>query len=845
MAAADKASDAEKGQSAETLGPKELVLKDFGSNRYKSLNHGEPAVPVGGHPGNPKFCVNCELAVRLTAFAMMLGTLVWVPSVAETLGMERFTKHVPLAICLMVFFAAPTFGAVVNTATAGMAGAFMATLNIFILRGFFADGVTPGKGHFSVESIVGWTDLAFFNFFMLSGNFRPGFKITGMALNCGFMMCFLNPLDQTVFSKNFKINPNGAAVSAFLGTCMGSLCAVLALLLPYPLGWASKNMKTAAKQASEDMCKLFFAAVTYYKGDAASVLIDRQLAQAAALKTAIGGLGGNIDAAYIECLDVGTEGTVRNLYTIHSKMLGQIHDILNALQIAMSSEDFQDSHNKCMETIGDASEDLVEAASMLLIDATKFSEDGKIDGTDEQTLKNRQKHVKEAQKELAAAFAAARGHFAQENNGQSLSRDLLSEAFFVFCLTAFGRLVVEYADTLIDSSPKGQPLSQTLAESMRAILKPPLAYHSRVVSRYWLSLLTCFVFAVAIDGYSPSCAITAVFLINTRVGPDVMAMINGLLSVVVGIVMNTLMYSFSCKYGNTTVLMVVSVFYWFSTIFVAYGGSSLAGIGLIMAALAPFAILKRCMALTPEGEAAAAVGLWGGIRALLIAVVVTVIWEILHIPGSFTRMACDSMEHAFEGVEKAFKGLFDGEDVSGTLDEVGGFLGDAETYNAAAIMEPRLWKTKWKKEYLLETTGTLNKVKLDVLVMRLALKTKDAATDTVIKKYFSKVAAAGKMRADLETTLADAKKLALEVLRWECGEFTVLQKGLTTMEGLDTLEDMDDAIAGFNKVISCDPSKAPDSMEEDELCQLSIILVMLEYIIAHIADITKGAVRIA
>merc|ERR1719198_2764066 len=127
-----------------------------------------------------------------------------------------------------------------------------------------------------------------------------------------------------------------------------------------------------------------------------------------------------------------------------------------------------------------------------------------------------------------------------------------------------------------------------------AVVKPPLPYHFRIVSRYWLSLLTCFAFAVFIDNYSASCAITAVFLINTRVGPDIMAMINGLLSVVVGVVCNALMYSFSCKYGDTTALMIVSVFYWSSTIFVAYGGSSLAGIGLMMAALSPFAILKHC-----------------------------------------------------------------------------------------------------------------------------------------------------------------------------------------------------------------------------------------------------------
>merc|ERR1719310_1620907 len=278
--------------------------------------------------------------------------------------------------------------------------------------------------------------------------------------------------------------------------------------------------------------------------------------------------------------------------------------------------------------------------------ATNCSEDGIVDDEEIAELKAREDIVRQALKTLSQDFDAARRKF-----GKPISKELMSEAFFVFSLSAFARLVLEYSKKL-QSPPKSTPLTEAAKTSMKQIIDPPLAYHNRVVSRYWLSLLTCFAFAVFVDKYSPACAITAVFLINTRVGPDVMAMINGLLSVVVGIVCNALMYSFSCKYGNTTSLMIVSTFYWFSTIFVAFGGSSLAGIGLIMAALAPFAILKACAASNAAAEAASAVGLWGGIRALLIAVVVTVLWEIAHIPGWFTKMSTQALDKALEGVEK-------------------------------------------------------------------------------------------------------------------------------------------------------------------------------------------------
>jgi len=832
--------DAEKGETQPLLDTDVKALSALGSSRHakKVGPTFEPEKPVGGIPGNGKFYTNLQLSLRLTTMAMLLGTLVWIPSVTDALDFHRFAKHTPLAICLMIFFAAPTVGAVINTASAGILGAFTASFNIFMLRGFFPDGVTPGKGHTSVESIVGWTDLALFNLIMLSGNFRPGYKITGMALNCGFMMCFLNPEDQTVFSKNFKINPNGAAVSAFLGTCMGSCCCVLCLLLPYPLGWATVNMKSASKAASEDTCKLFLSAVDYFCGEQASVLITRQKAQAANLKAQLGGLGGNIDSAYIECLDLGTEGTVRGLYEIHSAMLGKIYDILNALQIAMATEDFGPSHKECMETIGDASMNLVEDTSLLLMQATVASEDGDISRDEASDLEDAENKCREAIKNLSECFDSARRKY-----GKPCSKELMGESFFVFCLSAYARLVMEYSEKLRKQEGiKGKPVTDTLVESIKAITKPPLAYHNRVVSRYWLSLLTCFAFAVFVDNYSPSCAITAVFLINTRVGPDVMAMIQGLLSVVVGIVCNALMYSFSCKYGNTQILMIVSVFYWSTTIFVAYGGSSLAGIGLIMAALAPFAILKSCAASTPEAEAASAVGLWGGIRALLIAVVVTVVWEIVHIPGMFTAMATESLDKAFKGVQQAFEDVFKEKDVTEALATVADNLGDAETYNSAAIMEPRLWKCKWKKEFLMETSASLAKVRSDILVLRLALLG-DKETVGQVMKFLNKVPQAKKMEDDLAATLEDSRELCIELLKHETGPFDGLDK-LDDIAGIDELDGFDDAVDGVNKVVTL-PSKAPDSMEADDCVQLSIVFVMLEYIIAHIAGITKAAVKLS
>jgi len=348
------------------------------------------------------------------------------------------------------------------------------------------------------------------------------------------------------------------------------------------------------------------------------------------LKGEIDGLAGDINDAYVEALDAASQGTIRALMEKHADMLGKIYEILNALQVAMSTEDFGDSHTACMKTIGEASQDVVEEASVLLCHATLAAEDGHVDEAETAALKDQEEKVKAAVAKLSKDFQTARKVFALP-----VTKELMNESFFVFCLSAYARLVCEFATIIREDPPKGASFFTELWEAIKGVFKPPLPHHFRICSRYWWSLMLCFMFACGIDNYNGACAITAVFLINTRIGPDVMAMIQGLLAVVVGVVFNALMYSFSCRYANTTTLMVISAFYWVGTIFVAKGTSSLAGVGLMMAALAPFAIVLKCPAeITAAAETAKAVGLWGSIRALLI---VPVTLEVAEAAGPFRR----------------------------------------------------------------------------------------------------------------------------------------------------------------------------------------------------------------
>merc|ERR1719326_2557132 len=99
------------------------------------------------------------------------------------------------------------------------------------------------------------------------------------------------------------------------------------------------------------------------------------------------------------------------------------------------------------------------------------------------------------------------------------------------------------------------------------------------------------------------------------------------------------------------------------------------------------------------------------------------------------------------------------------------------------------------------------------------------------------------MKQDLSETIEGARALSIALLKHEWGHFEGIEN-LPTIYGLDKLDGFEEALDKLCKVVKF-PAKAPESMEDDELCQLSIVFVMLDYTIQHVAEITKACVNLA
>merc|ERR1719316_1540234 len=171
---------------------------------------------------------------------------------------------------------------------------------------------------------------------------------------------------------------------------------------------AFMDMKVKAVKASKDTAKLFTAVIEYYNGTEYSVVIESELKHSVDLRAEIDAMGAAIGAAWFERFDMGVAGTIRALMEQHLGLMNNIYDRLRAVLVAVSSEDFGESHVKIMDKIRGSTLDVAASAKKLLIAATEAATDGDISSSEKDQLRGLVADVKQMVKQLATDYDAAR-----------------------------------------------------------------------------------------------------------------------------------------------------------------------------------------------------------------------------------------------------------------------------------------------------------------------------------------------------------------------------------------------------------------------------------------------------
>merc|ERR1719379_675223 len=512
------------------------------------------------------------------------------------------------------------------------------------------------------------------------------------------------------------------------------------------------------------------------------------------------------------------------------------------MEIAIKTEGFEDSHVKLMKGIGNASSALADSAGKLLMAATEAAADGDIGAEDKARLLECEEAVAADMKMLAKDFDAAR-----RDGFPAIHKDVLQESFFAFALSAYARRVVEWSKMLRTDPPKGEEFVPMVLEAIKETFTcentPPA--HSAIATRCWLAVMIGFIYGVTLDHYTGACAVTIVFLQSTRVAPDILQTLQVLTAVAISSCVSAIIYSRSCQAGQTASLFVlpfIAFLYWWLMLYVAFSGSSFALIGILSAALSPFVLVVRCPPPEEVSADVAALGLWIGIRGFMIALAIMSVAEYLSSKDTLSVLAYEPLNKAMLLVAKSLKLIWKDRDPSEAISPVGGLLTEAKTYSKAAEQEPRFWRCKWKSDVVTETALMMEYLRLHILTMRHAMCGADGETGGVFA-VLDKVPAFAAMKNDLLDTYEDAHELTMLTLQHEAGEFTGLSK-MNTLEGLDNLDGWEEAIKTVNDVEGFGfPKEEIKTLEDDLLCQISIIFVMLDFATKRVATIISSNVR--
>merc|ERR1719387_2122582 len=763
----------------------------------------------------------------------LIASIIWVPAIRKPFPND-IQARIPLVLCLFVFTVNPLFGTAVANAVCGIIGTFWACFHMWVMNGIFPGGMKEGMSPTSATAIFGWVNFLAFTFIFLFVKCGMGMKMFAMATDIGFMLAFLDPASTVPFSENFTISHQGTAVNTLLATAIACFIAPLLNLIPYPFSLASVNMKGNAVSASKGTAKLFSAVINYYSGSEYSVVIESELKHSVDLRKEIDGLGGAIGAAWFERFDVGVQGTIRALMESHSGLMSSLYDRLRALMIAVSTEDFGESHVKIMGVIGGSTFDVANSVKVLLIAATEAATDGDISASEKAHMEELIADVKRAVKQLAVDFDKARRAY------KVISKETFGESFFVLTVSAYARMVVEYAEVLCTNPPKGVGMFEGISAGVSSTFSGlGDKFNVNFTIKHFVAILVCWLWSVYIDNWGGGCVITAVFLMSTAICPDIQVFLNVINAVIVAVVVGTLVFQGLCGTGYGDFLLpIAAILIWLVMAYGYFAGGTLLLPCLLIVALTPFRWVTMC----PSGEiAAGARGLWIGMVGNIMAIVFVCSCQFFMAIDRASNLCISEMDEAFKAERDAFKAFFAHKDVTVPMGPVGGHLGAGGGYNGSAKIEPRMWRCPWKDGLYSSILAQLDQLRLDMLMLWFALAGSDGKPDAIFSK-FEHAAEWNSVQSDLNSTLEDAHNLVIELLKHESGSF----KGLGMLKnttGIDQLDALPGLVEDLSKEGMTFPSKVGDSMEDDELCQIGTAFLLLDITVKHMAGILQTSIR--
>jgi hypothetical protein len=575
-------------------------------------------------------------------------------------------------------------------------------------------------------------------------------------------------------------------------------------------------------------------------------------------------------------------------------MMKHMVDNVFALQVAISKEDFGESHIECMQAINDPHvKRLMTATKKLLQDATASANDGDVDREEKAHLA---KSIEEAQAALAELAKAFDEHRKAKFPSEVVTGDLQAEHFFVYCLSRYAGLTLSYCEGMINDRPRPTGIIGSMIESFVAIFDKHELFHDvdnrNFLMRGTISIVGCFYFGMYCMNYAGVPSGTGSLLLNKFSGAAIQKNLGRLQAVLISQVVPHLVTNIlgtSCWWPRIFIQALAMIGWEMITCYVYYSSTAYGYIGCLTAAFGVPSLAYPCAAPVSASAALAAdtafqVASFTKIIQTTIAIIILTLVDLCLATDRASTKARDAIKHAYLAVDAGLQGVFGerhrkgekmGKVRSGqvkprpqieltaqakakasgrkfklttvTGNRAPGFisnlLNNAEFFGNQAALEPRYYMAPWPTDYYADLVRSGHLVRADLLQIERALLDSNGSYKDLFA-HFRETDSFKKVATDLTETMSDCMFLVQGVLDNETkapmGEY--LLSKMDQCEGVDQLDALDELWHQINANMKY-PSESPTTMEDDEVCRLNVALMMMESSCENIASVIKACIK--
>jgi len=388
-----------------------------------------------------------ELAARAAILFAACGATYWIPSLA---WLQQEGLSMQYVAAMLAFMLWKDIGSTMQLIWTGFCGTALAVLNCILLFHVYPLGMARHDS-FSGPWWFGMIDFWIFVFFVLGFQLSTNLRMFALSWHAYFSMCFINPHNTTVFTKNiFHLLLSCPAINALMGCILGSQLAILCTLFPTCLTSLGRAQDLIL-ETSWQMGWLWERMLLHYSDDHPAERARSFSVEIWEFRKRCSQIEEYYTSSWWECFNWGRTGRVREQVQVHCKTMRLLTDWLESgLSAIRAADRGMASDKQLLRLLQPHLQELVLRTWALLCHSSQLA----CSGFDAASSSEDVEQVQQELLALGAAQAALASAFVKARRKDDLKEGNLAEHAFAFSLSSYAECLTSHALSTLGEKPQ-------------------------------------------------------------------------------------------------------------------------------------------------------------------------------------------------------------------------------------------------------------------------------------------------------------------------------------------------------------------------------------------------------